>query len=333
MIRASLTVILLFLTILLSGCSSAATPTPESPSATPVPAAPTQATAADTAPPLAGIESALRHVRRIEDTALATVNGEPITWENYEPSLRQALLTISQQNIINWEDAAMQARLFQLQNDVLRQVVDRWLLREVARQEGIELDEAELNALIEKEKKRVLDSGRYPNWEEFLKANGLTDSSFAQVIADTLLYGELLSAQEVDNQGEQIELAHIVVGTEAEAYEVENRLQAGESFESLAAAYSVDSQTKDNGGNLGWFSKDMMQPEVAEKAWELDPGQTSGIITTTGGYAIIKLLAREVRALEATALRQRQQDAVMSLLSEVRAAADIQYLVDFQIEQ
>ena len=272
-------------------------------------------------------------MRRIEDTALATVNGEPITWENYEPSLRQALLTISQQNIINWEDAAMQARLFQLQNDVLRQVVDRWLLREVARQEGIELDEAELNALIEKEKKRVLDSGRYPNWEEFLKANGLTDSSFAQVIADTLLYGELLSAQEVDNQGEQIELAHIVVGTEAEAYEVENRLQAGESFESLAAAYSVDSQTKDNGGNLGWFSKDMMQPEVAEKAWELDPGQTSGIITTTGGYAIIKLLAREVRALEATALRQRQQDAVMSLLSEVRAAADIQYLVDFQIEQ
>lgn len=329
-------VILLALVVLASGCGSAATSTPEPPAATlapPTPAPAATAAMAGTPSTASNTEIALRYVRRIEDRPLAMVNGEAITWEDYEPGLRQTLLAVNQQNTINWEDAAMQARLLQLQNDVLRQVVDRLLLRELARQQGAELGAEELDAQIAKEKASVLESGRYATWEEFLKVNGLTDNSFAQVIEDTLLYNKLLAAQVVDTQGEQIELAHIVVGTEAEAREVETRLQAGESFEALAAEYSLDTQTKDNGGVLGWFTKDMMQAEIGEKAWTLEPGQVSGIISTANGFSILKVVAREVRELEARALRQRQQEAVVSLLSEVRAAADIEYLVDFQAEE
>jgi parvulin-like peptidyl-prolyl isomerase len=330
---------LLALVVLASGCGSAATSTPEPPAATlapptSAPAAPAATAAmAGTPSTASNTEIALRYVRRIEDRPLAMVNGEAITWEDYEPGLRQTLLAVNQQNTINWEDAAMQARLLQLQNDVLRQVVDRLLLRELARQQGAELSAEELDAQIAKEKASVLESGRYATWEEFLKVNGLTDNSFAQVIEDTLLYNKLLAAQVVDTQGEQIELAHIVVGTEADAREVEARLQAGESYEALAAEYSLDTQTKDNGGVLGWFTKDMMQAEIGEKAWTLEPGQVSGIISTANGFSILKVVAREVRELEARALRQRQQEAVVSLLSEVRAAANIEYLVDFQAEE
>ncbi|MBN1657026.1 MAG: peptidylprolyl isomerase [Anaerolineae bacterium] len=274
-------------------------------------------------------EAALQNIVRVDGT-LATVDGEEITWEDYEPSLRQALLVINQQYDINWNDGAMQARLIQVQNDVLKQVVDRWLLRRVADEQGISLDEQDLQAQVDKEKNDILTSGQYASWEAFLLANGLTEESFTLVIRDTLLYNKLLLAQDVDAEGEQVHIAHIVVTDEALAQEIESRLLAGESFADLAAEYSIDEQTKALGGDLGWFTQDMLAEGIADTAFTLSPGQFSSPITTDRGYAIIQILGREMRELDARALRQRQNEAVVTLLDALRASVEIEYLVDFQ---
>lgn len=320
--------LVLVLLVVACGPQATPTPTPEPPTATPQPTVVPSA-AAGTPPVASKLEMALKHIRRLEGVTLATVNGEPITWEEYEPVLRQALLIVNQQHDINWDDPAMQSRLWQLQNDVLRQVVDRRLMRKQAADQGIEVDPAQFKAQVEKEKNNILSSGRYTDWETFLRTNGLTEQSFEQVIHDTLLYSLLLSAQKVDTQAEQVRLAHIVVADEATAQEVATKLKAGEDFAALAAQYSLDDQTRNNGGDLGWFTQEMMDPQIGEVAFSLSVGQFSEPISTQRGYAIIKVLERELHELEERALRVRQQDALKSQIEAERARATIEYLVDF----
>ncbi|MGQ9598797.1 MAG: peptidylprolyl isomerase [Anaerolineae bacterium] len=323
----------LFLVLLMVSCGPTATPTPtvEPPTATPQPTVSSSATVS--APSVASrLEMALKYIRRVEGATLATVNGQPITWEEYEPALRQTLLLVNQQHAINWDDPAMQARLWQLQNDVLKQVVDRYLMRNLATEQGIEVDPAQFKAQVEKEKNSILSSGRYPDWETFLRTSGLTEQTFEQVIHDTLLYSLLLSAQKVDTEAEQVRLAHIVVADEATAQEVASRLKGGEDFATLAAQYSLDDQTKNSGGDLGWFTQEMMAPEIGGIAFSLSVGQFSEPISTQRGYAIIKVLERGLHELEDQALRVRQQEALKGQIEAERAKATIKYLVDFQGE-
>jgi foldase protein PrsA len=227
----------------------------------------------------------------------------------------------------------MQERLLQVQNDVLQQTVDRWLLRQIASDEGITVDESQLEAKVQSEKDSILSSSTYADWNEFLDKNGFTDDSFRQTIYDTMLLQAFAQAQQVAAEAEQVHLAHIVVGDEATAQEVWSKLQQGLDFETMVTQYSVDPDTKDKGGDLGWFTQDMMDVSVGNMAFSLEPGQFSEPIGTPRGYAIFKVLERDIRPLEALALQQRQQDAVMAKLEGVRQTAEIEYLVNFVGDQ
>jgi foldase protein PrsA len=330
-----LVLILVVASLLLAGCGASPTETPV-PTNTPEPTTPPRPTIAAPSGSLGTsqslperLEAALSHVKRVEGTTLATVDGEEITWEDYEPALRQALLILNQQHDINWEDSAMQQRLLGVQNEVLEQTVDRVLLRRIAADRGVTVSEEQLNAQIEHERTNILNSGQYTDWDAFLEKNGLTQEAFENVIYETLLFNALLSEIKVDTQGEQTRIAHIVVNDESTAQEVYAKLEAGEDFGALAAEYSIDSQTKDNGGDLGWFTEDIMSPAVQQTASTLQQGQFSEPMMTDNGYAIIMITERATRELEPRLLRQRQQEALVVLLEEAKAKAAIEYLVDF----
>jgi len=332
--RLALILVFVMLSVLISNCGATPTETPV-PTDTPEPSPPATTAAAPAAPQAtpqgltARVEAALKYVQRLEGTTLATVDGKEITWEDYEPSLQQALLSLNQQYDIDWEDAAMQQRLKQLQNDVLKQVVDRFLLLRIAADQGIAVGEEQMSAQIEHERTKILDSGQYDDWDSFLEQNGLTQDSFEQVIYETLLFNALLSAQEVDSQGMQVHIAHIVANDELTAQEVHSKLEAGEDFAALAAEYSIDEETKNSGGDLGWFTQEFLAPEIGQVAFSLEPGQFSNPISTEHGTSIILILEREMRELDPRLLRQRQQEAIAILLEEERTQAAIEYLVDF----
>ena len=324
----SLLLLLVTVALLASGCGATATPAPTVQPTGPAPV-PSQAVQPTAASPAAKIEEALKHVRRMEGAVLARVNGQEITWDDYESTLRQSLFSISQQYEINWADPAMQQRLLQLQNDVLEQAADRVLLRQMAEKQGIAVDQAQLQATIDKEKSGIMSSGRYADWNAFLEANGLTDSTFEQLIADTQLISTLLAAQEVDPLAEQVHLRHIVVTDQAVVDEVVAKLKASTDFREVAAEYSVDTETKDNGGDLGWFTPETIISELKEAALSLPIGGFSDPIRTRAGYTIIQVVERGPHELEATDLKQRQQQSLQAELEVERGTADIEYLVHF----
>jgi parvulin-like peptidyl-prolyl isomerase len=69
------------------------------------------------------------------------------------------------------------------------------------------------------------------------------------------------------------------------------RVKAGEDFAKLAKEYSDDTGSGQQGGDLGFFRKDVrFVPEFKEAVFKLKPGEVSDIVETQFGYHIIKVI-------------------------------------------
>lgn len=330
-----LTCLLVIVAVLALGCASGqtetASPAPSEPSPSPQTAAPV---ATGTTPPptvvrVSSVEVATRYIQRLPGATLAKVNGQEITWADYEPVLREALQVIDNQSPVDWNDGAMQQRLKQLQNTVLEQAISRVLMRQMAAKQGISVPEADVDAAVAEEKSFILKSGKYADWDAFLKDYWLTNQTFRQTISDKLLMDEMLSLQTVDTQAQQVHIRHILLSDKAKAQEVVDRLKAGDDFIELAAQYSEDTETKDDGGDLGWFADGGMVAELWDVVVTLQDGQFSEVIETQGYYDVIQVVERGMREADAFTLRQRQQTALQAQLAAERDAAQIERLVDF----
>jgi len=106
---------------------------------------------------------------------------------------------------------------------------------------------------------------------------------------------------------------HILVATEPFAQKIIDRLDKGEKFDALAKAESMDS-SKNNGGDLGWFTAGRMVPEFAGAVMALKPGEyTHKPVQTQYGWHVIQLLeTREVTPPPFDQVRQRLVQVVQA---------------------
>ena len=89
---------------------------------------------------------------------------------------------------------------------------------------------------------------------------------------------------------EQVEASHILVGDEATAKEVIEKLNAGEDFATLAKEYSTDTSNAEKGGALGYFGRGEMVAEFEDAAFAMNVGDVSKEpVETEFGYHIIKV--------------------------------------------
>ena len=73
---------------------------------------------------------------------------------------------------------------------------------------------------------------------------------------------------------------------EARLIEAQTRLHAGEPFAAVAAALS-DGASAPRGGDLGWFQRDQMVPQLEAAAFSLAPGETSGVVESPSGLHLL----------------------------------------------
>ncbi len=74
------------------------------------------------------------------------------------------------------------------------------------------------------------------------------------------------------------------------------RLTQGEDFAMVAQAYSEDSNTASNGGDLGFVPQSSLEQahsELRKMVMALAPGQYSGVIRTPEGFRILKVVSKE----------------------------------------
>ncbi|SHK59421.1 peptidyl-prolyl cis-trans isomerase C [Clostridium cavendishii DSM 21758] len=140
----------------------------------------------------------------------------------------------------------------------------------------------------------------YENLEEYkIQIEKLKKEILTQVVVNkilskvTVLDNEVLDFYNENSQmfkeQESVVAKHILVDSEDSCNTIKEKIVNGElTFEEAATKYS-SCPSKEQGGNLGSFSRGMMVPEFEKVAFELPVGKISDAVQTQFGYHLIKV--------------------------------------------
>ncbi|HDH07731.1 MAG TPA: hypothetical protein ENG89_01790, partial [Candidatus Moranbacteria bacterium] len=139
------------------------------------------------------------------------------------------------------------------------------------------------NEIVDQEVSRKLDEyGDKQSVEENL-ANfyGWTIEDFKEKIVKADLYKEKLGKffESQDNSSNELKSKIEDAGKE---------LESGKDFSDVARDYS-DGSTAQDGGGLGWTTKEQLIPGLAESVFNIEEGERSGIIESELGFHIVKV--------------------------------------------
>jgi len=207
---------------------------------------------------------------------------------------------------------------------VIDALIEQELINQAATQLGIVVTDQDVEGEINQLKTAVETDEA---WQAFLDLNAYTEEEMYQAQRDSLLTQRLRDQISVELQGnvEQVQARHILVRTESDAQDILTLLSNGEDFISLASQYSIDTTTRDNGGLLGWFTRDeLMDGRLAEVAFSLESNQIAGPVATQLGYHIIQTLEKANRPIEIERMPMLMENVFVNWLSLQLAGAEIE---------
>jgi peptidyl-prolyl cis-trans isomerase C len=209
---------------------------------------------------------------------VARVNGDEITLAEFEQALNR------RQVELNAADPAA------LRDDVLNQLIEQKVIEQGAAAQQITVSDEEVQTELQS---NIEIAGSEDAWTEWLAINQYTPEEFATTLRDTLITNRVRDNLTADLNGDvqQVHARHILLRTEDEAKAALTRLTNGEDFATLAGELSNDETTRNQGGDLGWFTQEeLLVPELAQTAFALQPGQIGGPVGTELGYHVIQTL-------------------------------------------
>ncbi len=111
----------------------------------------------------------------------------------------------------------------------------------------------------------------------------------------------------------------------AKADDLLKQIKAGGNFEELAKKNSEDPGTKDKGGEYGWMTRGQTVKNFEAAAFSLQPGQTSGVITTEYGFHILQVEEKEAAGLQPF---DKVKDQIAAELNKSQVNDKMQNLAD-----
>ena len=188
-------------------------------------------------------------------------------------------------------------------------------------------------ALKRKLEKDPMAQRRLAAARERILGDMLVESVVSDAVNENAVRGLYQEQLKLAKQSEEIHARQIVVATPPEAEALKKLLAAGASFEALAMERSTDAATRFNGGDLGYFTTDVM-PEAYETALKAaKPGDIVGPFQIDDGWAVVKVEDRRLEApitLEAARpqiVRFLTYDQVRDLLEKLRGRAKVAVLI------
>lgn len=143
-----------------------------------------------------------------------------------------------------------------------------------------------------------------------LKLSGYTEATFKKYLKQGLAFQEGLKEnvnlteddlkKAWDSFHPEVEVQLIKSNSEEEAKEVKKAIDNGEDFSELAKEKSVDTETKEDGGEISFDSQtDNVPKEVKKEAFKLKEGEVSDVIIATNTtinaaeYFIVKMVKQQ----------------------------------------
>ncbi len=241
-------------------------------------------------------------------------------------------------------------QMAQMKNEVLESLINRELLFQESKKKGVQVK----SEAVSDQLKNIQQ--RYPNKDEFKKLlndMSLTESDLQAQIEHGMAIQKLIDEEVADKikisdeetksyydanpqlfqQPEQVKASHILIKVDANATdaqkaearkkikEVQQKVQKGEDFATLAKTYS-EGPSGPRGGDLGYFRRGQMVKPFEAVAFSLKLNETSDIVETRFGYHLIKVVGKKpAKKMTYAEVKDRLNDRLMKqkMASETNA--------------
>jgi len=248
-------------------------------------------------------------VVRLGDTEIASIDGTKIYLSDVERSAAsQGLIEVG-------SPLTPGQPVFQ---KVLDELIDQRLLA---------LDALRRSLDQEDETRRRLSVAR-----ERILGNVLVESHLKDKVNEATvrrMYDEQASLRD---RGVEIQARHILLKTEEDAASMIAKLSEGADFAALAKEFSEDEGSREKGGDLGYFTDDMLNEVFTQQAFATPKGERSAPFETEYGWHIVEVQNRR-NALQPTFEEMKGEilnfmtyDEIQTLLKSLRAQGEVQLL-------
>jgi peptidyl-prolyl cis-trans isomerase SurA len=248
----------------------------------------------------------------IVERVAGVVNGQAIAYSEVVERVQIELNRLAAQQMSPAEREHKKADLLKR---ALDQLVDEKLIEADATALGLEVTEEEAAKSVEllaKQNGLTMDQFKEELAKQKVDFNQLKDSLKRQALRYKLLQAKVKPRKVTDEEIKaayagmnatpeyEVRARHIFIRIPANATPAQqeaarvkadralSRIEAGEEFAVVARDLS-DGPTAKTGGDLGYFRKGMMLPELESVALRLEPGQHSPLIKTAAGYNLVKV--------------------------------------------
>ncbi|HKT53775.1 MAG TPA: peptidyl-prolyl cis-trans isomerase, partial [Caulobacteraceae bacterium] len=244
------------------------------------------------------------------DVAVATVDGQAV-WAS---DVRREAAT---QGLIG-QGAPLDITT-DLFHRVLDEVIDQKLLSAEALKHHLENDPIA---------KQRLAAAR-----ERILADVLVERLVEQAVSDSSIKSLYAEQVQLSRQGEEFHARQIVVASPTDAAAIKQQLAGGAAFDSLAMERSIDADTRYNGGDLGYFTIDVMPPAYSAALANAKPGDLVGPFKTDAGWALLKVEDRRpeqpvsLDAARPQIVNFLTDEQVGDLLKRLRSKSKIQVMI------
>ncbi|MGD9332863.1 MAG: peptidylprolyl isomerase [Desulfobacterales bacterium] len=287
---------------------------------------------------------------------IARVNGVIITRRDFQVAYRAAVDRHAREGRpIN------EAHIAPVRQAVIERLIDDELLYQESLRLGINIAEAEIDALVAAARARSKDPAAFeqelaqqyldmPAYRRQLRRQQAIKQVIARQVMPSVAVSEedLRDFYQTNRQRyqipEKVRLSHILIRTSPgdgpdqspTARRTIERIRAqlleGEDFATLARQYSEEPR-REAGGDLGYVQRGQIRPQLEDAVFNLAVGETSPILTTTYGFHLFRVTDRtpkrdvsfaEARAqIQKTLVQRRRDQAVALYIDSLRKKADI----------
>ena len=196
----------------------------------------------------------------------ALVNGQPIYLADYERELGRYEADLPARGI-DPSSAEGQADLAEARTWILEWMITEVLIEQAATEASIVVSDEDVDASMQE---MVTENGGEESFRAKLEERGETYEEAWQKVRSGLIVAAMNQyiSEAVPTVTEHIHARHILVDTAEEAERIHAQLEAGADFAALAKAYSQDPNTRETGGDLGFFGTQPFMPYGRLEAWK-----------------------------------------------------------------
>lgn len=232
-----------------------------------------------------------------------------------------------------------------IKKQTLQDLVDKEVVIQAAKEEGIEVPDSEVDSFIQNMKDQM---GSEEVFQQALEQQDLTEDFLRQYTKEQMLLskfteGKMEDLKPSDEEAKSFyeknkedyfkaKASHILVSDVDEANKIRKEItKNGADFAKLAKEKSMDPGSAENGGELGEFINGSMVPEFERAIKTMKVGSISDPVESQHGFHIIKLEERKARPFDEVKdeiVAQLTQENFTNYIKDLKKKAKIEEYVD-----